>query len=69
VAAAREARASEVIQKVERQLKHDFEYTLRRVDRCHPRRPTDYTSEENQSMINQNEHPYVWTTKLYDHRF
>jgi hypothetical protein len=69
VAAAREARANDVIQKVERPLKPDFEYTLRRVDRRHPRRTTDYTKRENQSMINQNEDPYEWTTELHDHRF
>jgi hypothetical protein len=66
---AREARASDVIQKVEHPLKLDFEYTLRRVDRCHPRRPTNYTRRENQSMINRNEYPYEWTTELHDHRF
>jgi hypothetical protein len=52
VVAAREARASGVIQKVERPLKPGFEYTLRRVDRHHPQRTTDYTRGENQSMIN-----------------
>jgi hypothetical protein len=36
VAVAREARASGIIQKVERPLKPNFEYTLRRVDRRHP---------------------------------
>jgi hypothetical protein len=69
VAAAREARASDVIQKVERLLKPDFEYTLRRVDRHHSRKPTDYTRRDNQSMINQTEDPYEWTTELHDHRF
>jgi hypothetical protein len=58
VAAAREARASDVIQRVERPLKPDFEYTLRRMDHCHPQRAMDYTRGENQSMINQNEDPY-----------
>jgi hypothetical protein len=43
VAAASEARASDVIQKVECPLKPDFEYTIR---------------GEKQSMINQNEDPY-----------
>jgi hypothetical protein len=69
VAAEREARESDIIQKVERPLKPDFEYTLRRVDRHHPRRPTDLTLGENQSMVNRNEDPYGWTTKLHDHRF
>jgi hypothetical protein len=69
VAATREARASDIIQKVERPLKLDFEYTLRRVDHCHPRRAMDITRGENQSMINQNEDPYEWTTELHDHRF
>jgi hypothetical protein len=68
VAAAREARASGIIQKVEHPLKPNFEYTLRRVDRCHPRRPMDYTRRENPSMINWNEDPYERTTELHDHR-
>jgi hypothetical protein len=54
MAATREARASDVIQKVECPLKPDFEYTLR---------------GESQSMINQNDDPYEWTTELHDHRF
>jgi hypothetical protein len=66
---AREARASDIIQKVERPLRADYEYTLRRVDHCHPRRPTDFTRGEKQSMINRHENPYEWTTELYDHRF
>jgi hypothetical protein len=69
VAAAREARASGIIQKVERPLKPGFEYTLRRVDHHHSRRATDYTSGENQSMINQNDDHYEWTSELHDHRF
>jgi hypothetical protein len=69
VAAAREARASSIIHKVERPLKPNFEYTLRRVDRCHPHRPTNFTRAENQSMINRNEDPYDSTTELHDHRF
>jgi hypothetical protein len=36
---AREARESDMIQKVEHPLKPSFEYTLRRVDHRHPRRP------------------------------
>jgi hypothetical protein len=56
--AARGARTSDVIQKVEHPLKTDFEYTLRRVDRRNPRRATDFTRGENQSMINWNEDPY-----------
>jgi hypothetical protein len=58
VVAVREARTNCVIQKVERPLKPNFEYTLRRVDRHHPRRPTNFTKGENQSMINQNEDLY-----------
>jgi hypothetical protein len=69
VAAAREARASNVIQKVERPLRPNFEYTLRRVDHRYPRRPTNFTLGENQSMINRNEDPYDWTIELHDHRF
>jgi hypothetical protein len=69
VVVAREARASDIIQKVEHPLKPNFEYTLRSVDRCHPRRPADYTRAKKQSMINRNENPYEWTTKLRDHRF
>jgi hypothetical protein len=69
VAAAREARASGIIHKVERPLKPNFEYTLRRVDRRHPHRPTNFTRAENQSMINRNEDPYDSTTELHDHRF
>jgi hypothetical protein len=69
VVAARAARASGVIHKVERPLKPDFEYTLRRVDHRHPRSLTDFTRGENQSMINQNEDPYDWTTEIHDHRF
>jgi hypothetical protein len=65
----REARASGIIQKVERPLWVDYEYTLKRVDHHHPRRATDYTRGENQSMINQNDDPYEWTTELHDHRF
>jgi NAD(P)H-dependent flavin oxidoreductase YrpB (nitropropane dioxygenase family) len=33
---AREARASDIIQKVEHPLQDDYEYTLRRVDHHHP---------------------------------
>jgi hypothetical protein len=40
MAAAREAKASGIIQKVERPLRTDYEYTLRRVGRHHPRRAT-----------------------------
>jgi hypothetical protein len=32
---AREERASDIIQKVEHPLRADYEYTLRKVDRCH----------------------------------
>jgi hypothetical protein len=66
---AREARASDIIQKVERALWADYEYTLRRVDRRHPHRPTDFTRGENQSMINRHEDPYECTSDLHDHRF
>jgi hypothetical protein len=69
VAVAREARASNVIQKVERPLQPNYEYTLRRVDRRHRHRPTNFTLGENQSIINRNEDPYDWTTELHDHRF
>jgi hypothetical protein len=69
VVAIREARASNVIHKVERPLRPNYEYILRRVDRHHPRRPTDFTLGENQSMINRNENPYDWTTELHEHRF
>jgi hypothetical protein len=55
LAAAREARASGIIQKVERPLKLGFEHTLRGVDHHHPRRAIDYTTGENQSMINRND--------------
>jgi hypothetical protein len=40
---AREARESGIIQKVERPLWANHEYTFRRVDRRHPRRPTHFT--------------------------
>jgi hypothetical protein len=66
---ARDVRASYIIQKVERPLQDDYEYTLRRVDRHHPCRPTEFTKEENQSMINRHENPYEWTTELHDYRF
>jgi hypothetical protein len=66
---AREERASDIIQKVERPLWADYEYTLRRVDHRHPRRPTNFTRGENNSMINRHENPYDWTTELHDHRF
>jgi hypothetical protein len=66
VAAAREVRASNVIQKVEIPLQPNYEYTLRRVNRHHPRRPTDFNLGENQSMINRNEDLYDWTTELQD---
>jgi hypothetical protein len=55
---AREARASDIIQKVERPLQADYEYTLRRVDHRHPHRPTNFTRGENHSMINRHENPY-----------
>jgi hypothetical protein len=48
---AREARESEIIQKAERPLRADYEYSLRRVDHRHPRMPIDFTRGENQSMI------------------
>jgi hypothetical protein len=66
---AREARASDIIQKVERPLRADYEYTLRRVDRRHPRRHTDFTRGENQFMINRHEKPCEWTPDLHDHMF
>jgi hypothetical protein len=58
---ARDARANGLIQKVECSLQSNFEYTLRRVDHCHPHRPTDFTRGENQSMIHRDEYPYDWT--------
>jgi hypothetical protein len=67
--AVREARESEIIQKVERPLRTDCGYTLRRVDHRHPRRPTNFTMGENQSMINRHENPYEWTSDLHDHMF
>jgi hypothetical protein len=64
----REARESDLIQKVERPLRPNYECTLRRVDHRHPYRPTDFSLGENQSMINRNENPSDWTTELHDHR-
>jgi hypothetical protein len=55
VAAERDARASGIIQKLERPLRHDYEYTIRRVDRRHPHRPTCFSLGEKQSMVNCNE--------------
>jgi hypothetical protein len=49
---AREERASDIIQKVERPLQADYEYILRRADHRHPHRPTNFTRGENHSMIN-----------------
>jgi hypothetical protein len=69
VATKRDVGATGIIQKVKRALQPDFEYTLRRVDRRHPRRATDFTRGENQSMINQNDDPYEWTNELHEHRF
>jgi hypothetical protein len=69
VVVAREARAGHVIQKVERPLKPSFEYTLRRVDRHHPRMPMDYMKKDNHSMTSQGLDPYEWTTEVHDHRF
>jgi hypothetical protein len=69
VSQAREARASDIIYKVEHPLRANFEYTLRRVDHRHPRMPMDFTRGENQSMINTHEDPHEWTSDLHDHRF
>jgi hypothetical protein len=66
---AREERASDTIQKVEHPLRADYEYTLRRVDHRHPRRPTNFTRGENHSIINRYENPYDWTTELHDQWF
>jgi hypothetical protein len=66
---AREARERVEIQKVEHPLRPGYEYTLRRVDRRDPCRPTEFTLGENQSMVNRNENPFDWTTELHDHRF
>jgi hypothetical protein len=63
--AIREARASGLIQKVECPLQSNFEYTLRRVDHCHPHRPTDFTRGENQSMIHRDEYSYDWTQEYF----
>jgi hypothetical protein len=65
----REARASDIIQKAERPLRADYEYTIQRGDHRHPHRPTYLTSGENQSKINRHENPYELTTNLHDHRF
>jgi hypothetical protein len=69
VGEAREARESEIIQKVGRPLQAEYEYTLRRVDHHHPRRPKDFSRGENRSMINRHENPYEWTSDLHDQRF
>jgi hypothetical protein len=66
---AREQRASDEIHKVKGPHQADYEYTLRRVDHRHPRRATNFTLGENQSMVNQNENPFDWTTELHDHHF
>jgi hypothetical protein len=68
-AAERDARASMIIQKVEGPLRPNYEYTLRRVDRQHPRKPTNFSLGENQYMVNCNENLFDWTTELHDHRF
>jgi hypothetical protein len=60
---------SDDIQKVVPPLKPNYLYTFRRVDRRHPRRPTDFTKKENHSMIQRNDDPYVWSPNLHDHRF
>jgi hypothetical protein len=62
---ARDARTSGLIQKVECPLRSNFEYTLRRVDRRQPRRPTDFTRGENRSMIHRDEYPYDWTQEYF----
>jgi hypothetical protein len=62
---ARDARAIRLIHKVECLLQSNFEYTLRRVDHRHPRRPTDFTRGENQSMIHIVEYPYDWTQEYF----
>jgi hypothetical protein len=46
VCEAREARERVEIQKVECPLRPGYEYTVRRVDRRYPRRPTDFTLGE-----------------------
>jgi hypothetical protein len=66
---AREARASDIIQKVEHPIWANYEYTLRRVDHRHLCRPTNFTRGEHHAMINQHENPYDWTTELHDHKF
>jgi hypothetical protein len=49
---AREERTSDEIHKVEHPLWANYEYTLRRVNRRHPRRAMDFILGENQSMVN-----------------
>jgi hypothetical protein len=61
----REARESELIQKVEHPLWSNFENTLRRVDHHHPRMPTDFTRGENESMIHRDEYRYDWTQEYF----
>jgi hypothetical protein len=39
------------------------------VDRHHPRRPTNFTLGENQSMVNRSENLFDWNTEVHDHRF
>jgi hypothetical protein len=69
VAAERDARASGIIQKLERPLRHDYEYTIRRVDCRHPHRPTCFSLGEKQSMVNCNENSFEWTFELHEDRF
>jgi hypothetical protein len=58
-----------IIQKVEGPLRPNYEYTLRRVDRQHTRKPTNFSLGENQYMVNCSENLFDWTTELHDHRF
>jgi hypothetical protein len=64
-----EEESSDAMQKVILPLKPNYLYTFRRVDRRHPRRPTNFTKKENHSMIQRNDDPYVWAPDLHDHRF
>jgi hypothetical protein len=66
---AREAKERVEIQKVDCPLRPGYEYTLRRVDRRHPHRPTDFTLGDKLFMVNCNENPFDWTTELHDHHF
>jgi hypothetical protein len=69
VAQQQQEESSDAIQKVIHPLKPNYMYTFRSVDRCHPRKPIDFTRKDNHSMIQRNEDPYVWPPDLHDHHF